>query len=277
MYVKHIVGAAFALLLIPSCIAATPGTDNAVAAACQGQVRSRKATTGPQVKIVKRGVICFGGDIDKESADSLISAIKTVPSAHSVELVVQGSDGGDLASGLDVAETLSERKNTVIANGVCASSCANYLWLMADHRVITKRGLLMFHGGATLALLPDIYAQIEKLAKSHPDINADKFKKKERIKMINWVHRQDRLLTKAGVNPRFFELFNHMGDPKTIASEPSDCKSHPDAKYVVFSPNFLKSQGVTIDINHGPKTSHQVHSYLKNISKKAAKDTCFWN
>ena len=277
MFVKHLVGAAFALLLIPPCIAATPGTDNAAAAACQGQVRSRKATSGPQVKIVKPGVICFGGDIDKESAGSLISATKTVPLAHSVELVVQGSDGGDLASALEVAETLSERKTTVIANGVCGSSCANYLWLMADHRVITKRGLLIFHGGATLALLPDLYAQIEKLAKVHPDINADEFKKKERTQIINWTHRQDRLLTRAGVNPKFFELFNRLGDPKTIASEPSDCRAHPDAKYVVFSPNFLKSQGVTIDINHGPQTSHQVHSYLKNISKNASKDTCFWN
>ena len=277
MHVKHIVGAAFALLLIPPCVAATPSTDNVVVAACQGQVRSRKATTGPQVKIVKPGVICFGGDIDTVSADSLISAIKTVPPAHPVTLVVQGSDGGNLASGLDIAEALSERKTTVIANGLCASSCANYLWLMADHRIITKRGLLIFHGGATLALIPDLYVQIEKLARAHPSINVDKFKEKERTKMVKWIHRQDKLLTKVGVNPKFFEIFDHIGNVKSIASEPSDCKARPDAKYEVFSPDFLRSQGVTIDADHGPQTSDQVHAYLENISEKASHETCFWN
>jgi hypothetical protein len=199
-----------------------------------------------------------------------------VPSGQPLTLVVEGSDGGDLASGLDIAKALSTRNSTVIANGMCASSCANYLWLLANHRIITKRGLLIFHGGATLALLPGINKQIEALAKEQPGMNVKNIEAKQRATMNAWIKQQDALLAKAGVDTDFFDIFNHIGSPKTLDFEPEDCKARPNAKYVVFSSDYLDSKGVKIETNKGPNTAAQVHAYLKRISPKASQETCFW-
>ena len=277
MSVKHTAGSVVAALLFFSCAVVWANPTKPRMAACQDQVRPRKSTVGRQVVVIEPGLICFGGGIDKTSAKALISAIKRTPPGQPLTLVVEGSDGGDLASGLDIAEALSVRDSTVIASGVCASSCANYLWLMAHHRIIADGAPLIFHGGATLALLPEMDEQIEALAKTHPDINAEKFKLKERAQLENWVHRQDALLANVGVKPDFFEFFNHLNSRRTLAFDSNDCKANPNAKYVVFSPEYLKSKGVKIEINEGPRTATEMHTALKRISAKASQETCFWN
>ncbi|MGH8126950.1 MAG: hypothetical protein ACRETC_01090 [Gammaproteobacteria bacterium] len=246
-------------------------------AACQGQVRSRTSKTGPQVATIKPGLICFSGNIDKTSAQALIGAIEKVPPGQPLTLVTEGSNGGRAAFGIGIAEVLSSRDTTVIAQGMCASSCANYLWLMANHRIIADRALVVFHGGMTLALLPGIDKKIEVFAQSHPNINAKKFEQQERAKMEKLVRRQDALLTKAGVEPDFFEFFDRIGSPATATSASADCKAKPNAQYLVFSPKYLKSKGVKIESNQGPKTAAELNADLKRFGHKASSEICFWN
>lgn len=260
-----------------SCASAFASPSKSSIAACQHQVRAREATTGAQVSTPKSGVICFGGAIDKISAKALIQAVKSVPQGQPLTIVVEGSNGGDLASGLDIADALAARDSTVIAHGICASSCANYLWLMADHRIIAEGGLIIFHGGASLALLPGVDKQIEAFAKKHPGISVKKVESKQRATMQGWIKRQDALLARAGVDSDFFGIFDHIGSPNILASEPKDCKARPNAKYVVFSIGYLESKGVEIEMNKGPSTASEVHTYLQRIAPKKAQEVCFWN
>lgn len=277
MLARYVTGTILCSIFLLGYAATTASPTDAAIAACQGQVRARKAKAGPQVAVVQPALICFSGNIDGASAEPLIRAIEEIPEADPLTLVIEGSDGGDVASGLDIAEALSRRDSTVIAKGLCASSCANYLWLMADHRIIAEGGLLIFHGGATMALLPDMYEQIEALAKAHPSMDADDVKQKEQSKLEGFVQRQHDLLTRAGVNADFFEFFDRIDSAEAGSSQSADCEALPEAKYIIFSPRYLESKGVHISVDRGPRTASQVHEYLKTISQEATEGTCFWD
>lgn len=277
MPIKCTAAISVAALSLFSCAPAFASPSKSSITACQHQVRARDAKTGAQVATPKPALICFGGAISKTSAKALIQAIKGVLQDQPLTIVVEGSNGGDLASGLDIAEMLSTRDSTVIAHGICASSCANYLWLMANHRIIAKGGLLIFHGGASLALLPGIDEQIKAFAKKHPGISVKKVERKQRATMGGWVKRQDALLARAGVDSDFFEVFDHIGSSDTLASEPKDCKARPNAKYVVFSARYLESKGIKIEMDRGPNTASEVHAYLQRIAPTKAQEVCFWD
>lgn len=62
------------------------------------------------------------------------------------EIIVLNSSGGRMDAALDIGRVLIQnRKLTAIVRGICASSCANYLFLAAKNKVI-DHGIVGFHG-----------------------------------------------------------------------------------------------------------------------------------
>jgi hypothetical protein len=65
------------------------------------------------------------------------------------------SAGGDAFVGLCIANEMQKRKfKQTIVEGICVSSCANYLFLGSTTRFI-KRGIVGFHGNITALMLKD--------------------------------------------------------------------------------------------------------------------------
>lgn len=58
------------------------------------------------------------------------------------------SPGGDVAAGILLGEWVSEHELDVVVEGICASSCANYVLPAARRKAITAGALVVWHGGA---------------------------------------------------------------------------------------------------------------------------------
>lgn len=57
------------------------------------------------------------------------------------------SEGGDTAEALNIAELMKARKIELVVDGVCLSSCANYLFVAAETRKILSGSVVGWHGG----------------------------------------------------------------------------------------------------------------------------------
>lgn len=86
-------------------------------------------------------VACVYGEIDRSMAESF----KGVDMASITTVVVQ-SPGGSVASALDMAEHMGLFQKTLVIDGLCASSCANYLFLAARYKIVPDGALLGWHG-----------------------------------------------------------------------------------------------------------------------------------
>ncbi|MGZ3653126.1 MAG: hypothetical protein ACXVB9_19615 [Bdellovibrionota bacterium] len=80
-----------------------------------------------------------------------------------VDTIVVDSPGGLITEGLRIGQFLLAKKVTVDVQGICMSSCANYLFLAGKRRVIS-RGIVGYHGNHT-AFMKTVNATVDGLPK----------------------------------------------------------------------------------------------------------------
>jgi len=88
--------------------------------------------------------VCLSGDIEPPMFLSLISNKDKIK--DDVEVVIS-SYGGYINSSLDIVELLNPFHPTTVVGDACASSCAQFLFLMGDRHVVLRCGGLFIHGG----------------------------------------------------------------------------------------------------------------------------------
>jgi hypothetical protein len=140
----------FLALLVPAAaIAQAPGTSTPkeLEAPCQPWLHGVALKASGQVRRVE-DTVCFAGEIDPDSARRFLAVLAEIPAHRPITVVVR-SAGGRVLSGLDMGEALLPRPVTAVASSICASSCANYVFMAADRRVIAPESVLVFHGGMT--------------------------------------------------------------------------------------------------------------------------------
>jgi hypothetical protein len=86
-------------------------------------------------------VACVYGEINRDMAASFKGVDMGV-----IETVVVQSPGGSVASALDMAEHMGLFQKTLVVDGLCASSCANYLFLAARYKIVPDGAMLGWHG-----------------------------------------------------------------------------------------------------------------------------------
>jgi hypothetical protein len=64
-----------------------------------------------------------------------------------IELVILDSEGGQTSEALAIAEKIERYKLDILVDGVCFSSCANYLFVSGRKKSSTIGSLVGFHGG----------------------------------------------------------------------------------------------------------------------------------
>ena len=85
--------------------------------------------------------IAFTGEIEKDE----LSKFKELYKATDSTLIVD-SGGGNMAAALEIGKVLIQNQNlNVVVRDICASSCANYLFL-AGHTKTIDHGIVGFHG-----------------------------------------------------------------------------------------------------------------------------------
>lgn len=63
------------------------------------------------------------------------------------DVLVVRSAGGPVRTWLDLAEALRRRPRSVIVDGLCASSCANYVFPTGREKIVPPGSLVIWHGG----------------------------------------------------------------------------------------------------------------------------------
>lgn len=89
-------------------------------------------------------ILCIKGRFtaDRKIRDSVLAQ-----PINSRTLLVIESDGGYIRDAIDIVERLDEHGYDVVVPGMCASACAQFLFIGADRKYITRNGLVAIHGG----------------------------------------------------------------------------------------------------------------------------------
>lgn len=102
-----------------------------------------------------QNLLCIDGPIDV--AGRLRAAVVDREYRDGLIVVVR-SDGGSLAGAIDIAEYLGRFRYAIVVDGICASACAQFLFMGADRKIIRGDGIVAMHGGpfsdAEIAAMP---------------------------------------------------------------------------------------------------------------------------
>jgi len=75
------------------------------------------------------------------------------------EVLVISSEGGSVTPGLDLGDWVYDKGLVVIVEGVCASSCANYVFTAARQKGLKKDSVLIWHGSSLQKDVDELYRQ----------------------------------------------------------------------------------------------------------------------
>ncbi len=258
-------------LILAAALTASPHSIDAAATLCGDRFGSAASRKVSSLRRPDPSVICFSGPIDETSGQRLSSVIRRAKGSTATYLILNSS-GGDAEVGLKLGASIAERNITSVVDGVCASSCANYLFLGARRRAILKGSLLVFHGGFGPQALAQVRPTLEALKRQQPSIDVDAAAGVENRKIELGVADQSNFLEHVHVRPEVFSLFDDWEAGRIVPA--GDCRSNPQAAGVVFSPPALASLGIKVADNRGVTTAGQLRTALHAMGHDGA--LCFW-
>jgi len=248
---------------------APPAQETVVLAACRAWMKPLDLNAEMTVATVDGG-LCVNGMMDRGTEGPFLDAIKRVGNRPVVIIIRSG--GGAAEASLPMGEAVQATTATVIADMLCASSCADFILPAGKRRVVTQDTLLLYHGGVTLETLNAAAPQVEAMAKKDPHLNFDHAMEQNRQQLNGEITRQEQLLVKAGISPtlfRWMDLINHM----TPAEQATHCPANTDI--IAYPPQVLARFGLTFDSYGGPRSQAEVNAIVK---KDGRHDThiCYW-
>lgn len=107
-----------------------------VAQACKGQTSS--------VYIEAENILCLTGRLASDKTN--LALIESFPLRQNLRVGLS-SEGGDIDIAMDIVEHLEKFQYTAFVHGICASACAQFLFMGAERKVIGANGVVGMHGG----------------------------------------------------------------------------------------------------------------------------------
>lgn len=174
------------------------------------------------------GAVCFDDAITDDSIEHVLNLLQA--SVHQPPRLIVRSRGGDAFSGLDLAEFILEERVEVRIVDVCASSCANYVFLPAVHgRSVASGGLILFHGGISIEFVSSARRGVEtqlREAGAPDDVIAA-----EQARLVGQIEqglmRQRALLDALGLPWDLLEAHHVM----SASVDPDDCVGDGPAQF----------------------------------------------
>jgi len=180
---------------------ASPSQEAAVLAACRAWMKPLDINAEMTVTTVDGG-ICASGMMDRGTEGPFLAAVKRFD--HKALVIVVRSGGGAAEASLPMGEAVQAQTATVIADVLCASSCADFILPAGKRRVVSEDTLLLYHGGVTLEALNAAAPQVEALARRDPRVNFDHLMEQNRQQLNAEIAQQESLLVREGVSPVLF-------------------------------------------------------------------------
>ena len=172
------------------------------------------AATGLFGIIFASSSICHAGEWTRTSSTTItfhgviekgeLSRFLAIYRSSDTTLIVD-STGGQMDAALEIGKTLLNNPNlTVVVRGICASSCANYLFLAGQTKVI-DHGIVGFHGNWKAMY------ESEKFRKEAATIQPG-----PRAKLLAWhrqkVKEESEFLRRAGAAQELFDKTQREND-----------------------------------------------------------------
>lgn len=228
-------------------IVASSDREAAVVGGCRAWTHAGGGKILPLHRVGPDG-LCFSGEINSASSAEFVDALAKFEPATPLVIVVH-SNGGEINAGMAMGEALAPLNTTVVAQRVCASSCANYLFTAGDRRVIDDDALLLFHGGAH----PIDEAELRKAIGSQIPVDQVEAQVANiRADIDRQILRQDAFSTMARIDINVFRWmakFNDLSEDAILALCPTR-----DPVMIAYSDRRLARHGVNVAANRGPKS-----------------------
>lgn len=260
-----------AVVLAVMGVSATAPTDRetAVVSACKAWVATRTAES-PAVHRIDDDGLCFQGKMTDASSAVFVDAIAQT-SVEAPLVIVVSSGGGEINAAMAMAEAIVPRQTTVVAERECLSSCANYMFLAGDRRVVAEGTLLAYHGGIHRVPESHWVALREEWSQTMNPTDLEASLTASRAYADASLTRQDAFLRSVNVDPDLFEWMQSLN--ALTAEEKAVRCPVPDAPLIVFSDAILAEKGVVIADNRGPQSDEALAEELGTSAGMA----CYWD
>jgi hypothetical protein len=105
------------------------------------------------------GSVVYQGELTEEG----LASLRKLTEGRAIDTLVVNSAGGEIVTGMDFGYWALERGLDVTVDGVCLSSCANYVFTAGRHKTILPGSVVGWHGSAEQAgLLDQMHLEAEK-------------------------------------------------------------------------------------------------------------------
>ena len=200
----------------------------------------------------------------------MLAQLDTFDKAMPLVVVVRSS-GGEVNAAMAIGESLLDRPATVIAEQLCASSCANFLITAGHRRIVRPDTLLLYHSAIMLDQLDQVLPQLREYAKTAPDMKVGDIFLEQYEDTVKTINRQEAFLLKAGISSTLFQWMNlaqHMS--------PEEFETHcpPESAVIQYPPSVLARFGLTFDEYNPPHTQAEIDALEHKLGKKAP--ICYW-
>lgn len=204
-------------------------------------------------------VSCFDGTIDRSSAEAFITSVSKM--AHKPVVVVR-SGGGEVNAGMDIGDAIKSAGATVIVAEKCLSSCANYVLISADRRVVLKGALLGFHGGIEVVDRQRFTKELAAAGFTQPNQVNAAIKRSEGDRA-----RQDKFLKARGVSTAIYDdVTRWKNKPKRV--QVRYCPDPDSVSMFVFDTDLLSKYGYNIEVYLGPRGKKELEQTLSDQKRK---------
>lgn len=116
----------------------------------------------PNIYIGKDNILNYKGELTSESVQHAIN-LATSHYKKPTSLLIE-STGGDVFAGLELGNWIYSNKMDVIVDIGCASSCANYVFTAGHKKYLSKKAVLIWHGGSYQESIKKLIANNDKFA-----------------------------------------------------------------------------------------------------------------
>jgi hypothetical protein len=233
------VTAGLALTLLP---VASHGVTNPEHQACDAWFSARSLRDPAAFHAPQPSIGCFDGRIAMDTVPPLLDWLAKQEPAGTA-LVIR-SPGGDVKAGLPIGRRVLAARIKVYARDLCASSCANYVFMLGREPEALPDSLVVYHGGIS----PEFIIEAAGIVKDHlrnaePQF-ADREVKKATGELEQLLLEQRKLYADAGLQVSFLERFDLISFDAIAEKNCTPTAAAKPASYVALTSQQYQQVGV---------------------------------
>jgi len=94
--------------------------------------------------IIEGTTVKYVGKVSEKNVEMFMNMVK----GRNLAKLVINSGGGEINAGMEIGSWVFDNQIDVVVDGVCMSSCANYIFTAGRYKTISKGSIVAWHGNA---------------------------------------------------------------------------------------------------------------------------------